>query len=468
MLRISLLKPSSDRSMVTLCTKSSRKIGDVENRCYFPRYLTDAIPKSDATSKVSETIKTVERTVVDTAKETAKPQESVKAEQIVENTSVKETTAASKSKKDKKSKDKKKKREPMTFGEFCLIFGSLSFFGGLGVYFVKISKENKRRQKVEDDYEESCPLNPPESINLNFLNNVHPEAYRYLWELLVSNGKTEITLNEFYDYIEKIGIPKEQLHGRSDYERLIRKIQNDIYMSDPSKYDELQKQYEESIKDQKQNISTKKETSGSSWSLYSFITSLNPLSINNIYGIHYNQTTNNKDTTENNIKSTENNIKSTESAEEDNDHVMDLIEEKPIDTNHVNYDLIPIPVSVLMSSFLHLLGGDIDTKIDIIYDIYKGKNENMSHEQFINLISDLFICYHLNSDYMVEIEKDGFISHYRLSTIQELAQQALEKREKIAHISQEMDINREELKAMLTDIPICIWGECQRLVQRNN
>ena len=33
---------------------------------------------------------------------------------------------------------------------------------------------------------------------------------------------------------------------------------------------------------------------------------------------------------------------------------------------------IPIPISVLMASFLHLIGGEVPDKIDVIYDIYNG------------------------------------------------------------------------------------------------
>ena len=39
---------------------------------------------------------------------------------------------------------------------------------------------------------------------------------------------------------------------------------------------------------------------------------------------------------------------------------------------------IPIPISVLMASFLHLIGGEVPDKIDVIYDIYNGYNFSSS------------------------------------------------------------------------------------------
>lgn len=126
----------------------------------------------------------------------------------------------------------------------------------------------------------------------------------------------------------------------------------------------------------------------------------------------------------------------------------------------------------------------------------KKGEEHMSHEDYQHLIcifslpssysmlADLLACYHLNSDYLIETDKHNYykgiiFDDFHLSTPPELVQQyflspfcshvrSLERREKIAKIDPSEDINREELKAMLTDIPICIWGECNNISQHIN
>ena len=52
-----------------------------------------------------------------------------------------------------------------------MIASSSVIFGLIG-YFVKISKEGKRRDRVTDKYEEECPLTAEESNLLSSANNI--------------------------------------------------------------------------------------------------------------------------------------------------------------------------------------------------------------------------------------------------------------------------------------------------------
>lgn len=52
------------------------------------------------------------------------------------------------------------------------MLASTSIIAGLIGYFVKISKEGKRHDRVREAYENSCPLTAEESQELSSENNI--------------------------------------------------------------------------------------------------------------------------------------------------------------------------------------------------------------------------------------------------------------------------------------------------------
>ena len=54
----------------------------------------------------------------------------------------------------------------------CVVFVSTSAIGLLIAYFVKISKEGKRRDAVEESFEMKCPITAEESQQLANENNI--------------------------------------------------------------------------------------------------------------------------------------------------------------------------------------------------------------------------------------------------------------------------------------------------------
>ena len=53
-----------------------------------------------------------------------------------------------------------------------IVFASTSIIAGLIGYFVKISKEGKRHDRVQEAYEKKCPLTAEESQELCSENNI--------------------------------------------------------------------------------------------------------------------------------------------------------------------------------------------------------------------------------------------------------------------------------------------------------
>jgi hypothetical protein len=58
------------------------------------------------------------------------------------------------------------------------VFSATAILVGLVGYFVKISKEGKRLDRVKDAYNDKCPLSADESQELSSKNNV---KYIYLY-----------------------------------------------------------------------------------------------------------------------------------------------------------------------------------------------------------------------------------------------------------------------------------------------
>ena len=60
----------------------------------------------------------------------------------------------------------------MRFGDYVGMAASAFCIFGLAAYFVKISKEGKRLDRVKDGYKSKCPLTAEESQELISDNNV--------------------------------------------------------------------------------------------------------------------------------------------------------------------------------------------------------------------------------------------------------------------------------------------------------
>ena len=83
----------------------------------------------------------------------------------------------------------------------CLVFVSTSAIGLLIAYFVKISKEGKRRDAVEESFEMKCPITAEESQQLANENNI---KYRCCW-----SSETSLSFFSYFSRILKENYPEE-------------------------------------------------------------------------------------------------------------------------------------------------------------------------------------------------------------------------------------------------------------------
>lgn len=132
---------------------------------------------------------------------------------------------------------------------------------------------------------------------------------------------------------------------------------------------------------------------------------------------------------------------------------------------------VKLPVKLLLTMVMHVVHGNNDDRLKALFRLFKecvcccvlicrNDSKKMNRAEFENAVECLLLSYHLPVDFLTRKKKSFPLNDYAIATPQQLVDSALHLREEHSKIPPSASISRKEFIAMVTDQPLCIWGEC--------